>query len=143
MNLRLGVLAYACNPCYWEGRVGRIEVQDQLVVKPTLCVETHKLAWLVVHTYNPIYMGDVGSRIAAKAVLGKKCKTLFEKYLHKGVGGMVQVVEHLPRRHKALNLNLVISKKEKKKMNVIPHLSQSCFFRGKMEVETTGLDHCF
>jgi hypothetical protein len=56
-------------------------------------------------------------RIMVLEWLREKHGTLPEKLLKQkgGVGGLDQMVEHLPSKHKAMNLNPNIAKKKKKK----------------------------
>jgi hypothetical protein len=50
----------------------------------------------------------------------QKFKNLFKKITKtKSVGGMVQVVEHLPTKHKALNSNPSSTKKKNKNIYLI------------------------
>jgi hypothetical protein len=71
---------------------------------------------VVVHTYNPSYVGGIGRRIKAqRSALGKKCKTLSKRQLkHKRAGGNDSNGKILPSKHVVLRSNTSITLKKKK-----------------------------
>jgi hypothetical protein len=79
---------------------------------------------VVIHTCNLCYSGGRGRKIMVQGPLRQKCKTLSEKkkLKQKVLGGMAQVIEYLPREHKALTSNpsteqIKRRKKQKSKNN--------------------------
>jgi hypothetical protein len=73
--------------------IGRITVRSHSGKK----LSTNKPG-LVVHTYNPNYMGGIGRTISVQASPEKKHEALAKR-----AGGVAQVVKHLPSKCKVLS----------------------------------------
>jgi hypothetical protein len=60
---------------------------------------------MVVYAYNPSYVRGRGRRIASDISPMKSVRPYLKKNQTKGAGGMTQVVEPLPSKHKTLSSN--------------------------------------
>jgi hypothetical protein len=68
----------------------------------------------VIHTFNPSYSGVRVRRILVQA--RQKCEALPEKQTNsETIGEVVKVVEHLPRKYKALSSVHSTTQKRKEK----------------------------
>jgi hypothetical protein len=67
----------------------------------------------VAHAYDPTFTGGRGRRIVVQGCEQMHKKTLSKKQTKaKRVGGVTQVVEHLPSKHEALSSNSSTAKKQ-------------------------------
>jgi hypothetical protein len=64
----------------------------------------------MVYVYNSSYSGSKGRKITVPACPGQKNKKLYEKQ-SKSVGGVVQMIECLSMKNKALSSNPMPPKK--------------------------------
>jgi hypothetical protein len=67
-----------------------------------------------MHLSFPTMWGSTNRRIMVQASLGIKTDLISKMTDTQRVGCMAQVVEHLPSKHEALSLPLVLPKKKKK-----------------------------